>query len=82
VNGFDEADMPKMVPGRVAPTDLEELGQFIQRITLSGADLFPDEGLEKHLRDVAGLPEGDPNRPRPNAEALSGENVADGQDEV
>lgn len=71
VNGFDKSDMPKMVPGRVAPTDLEELGQFIQRITLSGADLFPDEGLEKHLRDVAGLPEGDPNRPRPNAEALA-----------
>jgi hypothetical protein len=70
LNGMDKADMPKIVRGRIAPVDLEELGQFIQRLTLSGADLFPDEGLEKHLRDVAGLPEGDPNRPRPNAEAM------------
>lgn len=71
LNGLNEEDMPKVSRGRIAPIDLEELGQFIQRITLSGADLFPDEGLEKHLRDVAGLPEGDPNRPRPNAEALA-----------
>jgi hypothetical protein len=73
LNGMDKADMPKIVRGRIAPVDLEELGQFIQRLTLSGADLFPDEGLEKHLRDVAGLPEGDPNRPRPNAEAMGEE---------
>ena len=73
LNGMDKADMPKIVRGRIAPVDLEELGQFIQRLTLSGADLFPDEGLEKHLRDVAGLPEGDPNRPRPNAQAMAEE---------
>jgi len=48
--------------------NIDELGQYIQRLALSGVDLFPDEGLEKHLRDVAGLPEGDPDRPRPNAE--------------
>ena len=73
LNGMDKADMPKIVRGRIAPVDLEELGQFIQRLTLSGADLFPDEGLEKHLRDVAGLPEGDPDRPRPNAQAMAEE---------
>ena len=61
-------DMPKLARGRVAPVDLEELGQFIQRLTLSGADLFPDDKLDKHLRDIAGLPEGDPNRPTPNAD--------------
>jgi hypothetical protein len=73
LNGMDKADMPKLVRGRVAPVDLEELGQYIQRLALSGVDLFPDENLDKHLRDVAGLPEGDPNRPRPNLDDLAEE---------
>lgn len=66
LNGMNRDDMPSLVRGRVAPVDLEELGQFIQRLALSGVDLFPDDNLDKHLRDVAGLPEGDPNRPMPN----------------
>lgn len=68
LNGMNQADMPKINRGRVAPVDIDELGQYIQRLALSGVDLFPDENLDKHLRDVAGLPEGDPNRPRPNAD--------------
>ena len=68
LNGMDTDDMPKITRGRIAPVNIDELGQYVQRLALSGVDLFPDEGLEKHLRDVAGLPEGDPNRPRPNAE--------------
>ena len=75
LNGMNPVDMPKIARGRIAPVDLEELGTFIQRLALSGVDLFPDEGLEKHLRDVAGLPAGDPNRPRPNAEAQAAEQV-------
>ena len=70
LNGMDPDDMPKLVRGRVAPVDLEELGQYIQRLALSGVDLFPDEDLDKHLRDVAGLPAGDPDRPRPNADEV------------
>jgi hypothetical protein len=70
LNGMNKADMPKLVRGRVAPVDLEEIGQYIQRLALSGVDLFPDDNLDKHLRDVAGLPEGDPNRPRPNADLV------------
>ena len=73
LNGMNPDDMPKIARGRIAPVDLEELGTFIQRLALSGVDLFPDEGLEKHLRDVAGLPEGDPNRPRPNLDDMTGE---------
>ena len=72
LNGFDDADMPKFVPGRVAPVDLEELGNFIQRLTLSGADIFPDDILEKHVRDIAGMPAPDPSRPRPNLDMMSG----------
>jgi hypothetical protein len=68
LNGMDSDQMPKLARGRVAPVDLEELGQYIQRLALSGVDLFPDDSLDKHLREVAGLPEGDPNRPTPNAD--------------
>jgi hypothetical protein len=70
-------DMPHLARGRVAPVDLDELGQFVQRLTMAGADLFPDDGLDKHLRDIAGLPEGDPNRPTPNAD-LAGGGTPDG----
>ncbi len=61
-NGLDEAKMPKIVRGRVAPVDLEELGQFVQRLTMSGIEFFPDDKTENHLRDVAGLPAVDPQR--------------------
>lgn len=55
LNGFtDEA--PKFKAGRVAPIDIEELGQFVQRLSLAGINLFPDEKLEAHVKDVAGLP--------------------------
>lgn len=71
LNGVDMADMPRIRAGRIAPINLTELGQYVQRLALSGLDLFPDDGLENHLRNAAGLPEGDPNRPRPNAEAAA-----------
>jgi hypothetical protein len=65
MNGKDKSTMPKISRGRIAPVDLDELGQFIQRLALSGVDLFPDDILDGHLRDVAGLPAPDPNRPEP-----------------
>lgn len=65
LNGLDKSEMPKMSRGRVAPVDIDELGQYVQRLALSGIQLFPDERLENHMRSVAGLPEADPNRPAP-----------------
>ncbi|MFO0271387.1 MAG: hypothetical protein ACK53W_12735, partial [Gemmatimonadota bacterium] len=55
-NAMDPATIPTIVPGRVSPVDLGELGKFITDLTASGAMLFPDDALEAHLRDVAGLP--------------------------
>jgi hypothetical protein len=52
----------------VAPVDLEELGQFVQRLTMSGIEFFPDDKTENHLRDVAGLPAVDPNKKPPVAD--------------
>ncbi len=56
-NGMSPADLPTIRHGRVAPVNLIELGQFIQRLSQSKFNLFEDTELENHLRDVAGLPE-------------------------
>lgn len=57
LNGFDMEYMPYLVPGKVAPEDLDRLGTFVQRLAQAGAPLFPDDDLENSLRDAAGLPE-------------------------
>jgi len=57
LNGMDMDVMPYAKPGRVAPEDLEELGNFIEKLSRAGFTLAPDEDTENHLRGVAGLPE-------------------------
>jgi len=64
VNGFDRELMPTLVPGDIAPVDLEKLGDFLQSFAAAGAPLFPDEELENVIRQRAGLPE------RPEDEVL------------
>lgn len=56
LNGMDPSLMPKMVPGDLETPNLGELGDFIQTLAGSGAQLFPDRELENHLREIAGLP--------------------------
>lgn len=57
LNGLDTSIMPYLKPGRVAPEDLQELGDFIEALGKAGFTLAPDRDTENHLRDVAGLPE-------------------------
>lgn len=57
VNGMPPETMPAFRPGRVAPVNLEEIGRFVKDLASAGAPLFPDDELERHLRDVSGLPE-------------------------
>ena len=62
LNGFSFDTMPHYEFGEVARTDLDELGSYLRNIAGlagSGVPLFPDENLEAHLRDRAGLPEQD-----------------------
>lgn len=56
LNGFDRAYMPQLGYGPLAPADLVQLGDFIQKISGAGATVFPDEPLEDHLREAADLP--------------------------
>jgi hypothetical protein len=55
LNGFPPEMKPKFRPGRVAPVDLAELGDFVAKISGAGVPLN-DEATETHLRDVSGLP--------------------------
>lgn len=57
LNGFDLNKMPTYVPGEVAPVDLEEFGNYIQRIAAAGVQISGDEETEGVIRGAAGLPE-------------------------
>lgn len=49
-------DYPKMIHGDIEKEDLDKLGTFLERTASTGL-LIPDEGIEDHIRQVAGLPE-------------------------
>lgn len=51
---------PQVEHGNVDDVDLEELGNFIEKLSGAGAPLFPNVELEAHLLDRAGLPSFDP----------------------
>lgn len=56
INGLDPSIMPYVVPGKVAPENLGELGDFIQKMSGAGF-ILTDTPTENHLRNIAGLPE-------------------------
>lgn len=56
INGLDPSIMPYIVPGKVAPENLGELGDFIQKMSGAGF-VLTDTPTENHLRNIAGLPE-------------------------
>ena len=61
-NGIAEEDWPTLERGDMETPDLQQLGSFITATTGAGA-LVPDESLEQHLRQVAGLPTKDSEAP-------------------
>lgn len=57
VNGWDATKAPKIVHKDIEKPDLMQLSQFLQTLAQMGMPMFPDEDLEKHLRELADLPE-------------------------
>jgi hypothetical protein len=55
LNAFDPATAPTLVPGRVAPEDLRELGDYVEALSRAGVPLV-DEDTEARLRSAGGLP--------------------------
>jgi len=58
LNDFKVENYPELRHGDIEDVDLEELGNFIQKLSSAGAPLFPNKELEKYLLEVANLPSG------------------------
>lgn len=56
LNGVDESLSPSLTFSTPKSVDLGAIGTFVTQMAQAGAPLFPDEGLEAHLRSIAGLP--------------------------
>lgn len=56
LNGIGLEDKPVLAHGGVKDVDLEVLGKYLNALTVSGMEPFPNEDLEKHLLSVANLP--------------------------
>lgn len=57
LNGLDVKNLPEIVHGDIEKPDLTELAGYIQNLSSTGMPLFPDDDLEKYLREAANLPE-------------------------
>lgn len=62
LNGWSEELCPTLAHGPVAEISLTDLMAFIEKTTAAGL-LFPDPGLEQHLRERAQLPPAPEVRP-------------------
>jgi phage gp29-like protein len=84
-NGIPESDYPRIEHGSVAPVDLTELGNFIQRISGAGIVINDDLPTVNYLRNAAGLPPVDelpepPTTPAPSV--TTPPEAADGPDDA
>lgn len=53
---FRVKELPKLRHGDVETTDLKELGEYLERLTNSGAMLWPNQTLLEYLLEQANLP--------------------------
>jgi hypothetical protein len=57
VNGMNTEQAPVIRHGDIEKPNLTELVGYIQGLTGAGVPLFPDDDLERYLREAANLPE-------------------------
>ena len=56
LNGWRIDNQPMLTHGGVKSVDLTALGDYLTKLSTSGMELFPNDGLENHLMKVANLP--------------------------
>jgi hypothetical protein len=56
LNGWSLDLTPTLQHGKIEAADLSKLGEFLKQLSDAGMVLFPNETLEAHLLDQAGLP--------------------------
>lgn len=57
LNGEDDDLAPEFVPDMAQRIDLDQLSNYVLRLSQAGMPLFPDPDLQNFMRDAAGLPE-------------------------
>lgn len=70
MNGWDTRNLPKLTHGDIESSDLEELSKFVLSLAQAGAEVFPNEELQRYLMKQAGLPTQQTEQPRPLAQNL------------
>jgi hypothetical protein len=68
INQMDPETAPKLVPGEIGVRDLEELSNYVQKLSMAGLTFF-DKPTTDYLRKVARLPE------TPDADDQAGPNT-------
>lgn len=56
INGIATDNPPQLVHGDVEVPDLNELGNYIQKLVGAGMQIFPNPDIERHLLKVGGMP--------------------------
>lgn len=56
LNGWPTDKLPKLCHGDVEQVDIAALADYVNKLTTSGAPLFPDPKLVQHLLSIANLP--------------------------
>jgi len=62
LNGFDVNLMPKIVPGDVAPHDLDAISSFLRNLNGAQIDVSNQPEIVNALMDIAELPQVDPDK--------------------
>ena len=57
INGMSSENLPRIVHGDIEKPNMVEMATLLATLSGIGMPLFPDEELEKHIREIAGLPE-------------------------
>lgn len=57
LNGFNPDLLPEFKPDMAQRLDLDSLGTYVANLAGAGMPLFPDEELQKFLREAGGMPE-------------------------
>jgi hypothetical protein len=83
LNDFQVSDYPKIKHGDLGAKDLNELGQYLVRLSQAGMPLFTSPELTKYVLEVAGLPsEGVAPAPPPQIPVQSENSVGKDQKEI
>lgn len=56
LNTFDIKRPPHVVAGKIESPPIDELGDYVKKLSNAGFQLFPNEALEEHLLSRADLP--------------------------